>query len=116
MRSTRIRAGELRTPLMLAAPVVTRDPAGGQSTAYPGELQVFAKIEPSGGREWMNAVMLRDQIDTAVTIRYMPGTVANSTWRLRDPNAGTIYTVVAVLVDAKHNLVEMACQSTVGNI
>lgn len=110
---TRIRAGELRTPLMLAAPVVVQDPAGGQGpTTYPDEKLVYAKIEPSGGREWMNAVMLRDQIDTAVIIRYIPGMVPNATWRLRDPHAGTIYMVVAVLVDPKHSVIEMACRTT----
>lgn len=116
MRSNRIRSGELRTPLLLGAPVRAQDNTGAYVTTWPVEVPVFAKLDPSGGSEWMNAVMLRDQIDIAITIRYIPTSVPNATWRLRDPNTGDIYTVVAVMVHPKHNLVELACRSTVGNI
>lgn len=114
----RIRAGELRTPMVLCEPTVTRDNAGADVITWPegGETHLFAKVDPLSGREWLGGAVLKDAVDTGMWIRYMPGKVPTSKWRMRDPNTGVVFGIVALMIHPKLNLIEMVCKSTINNV
>jgi head-tail adaptor len=118
MRS-RIRAGDLRTPVRIDRPTITQDDGGGEVINWtsnpPVPSTMLASVEPLSGREWANAVMLKDAVDYLVTIRYMPSCVPNARWRVVNLETNAIMSVVAVMVHQKHGLVELMCKSTMGD-
>lgn len=65
-----LRAGTLRHQITLQARETTRDPVGGQSTAWTDVATVWASLEPSVGRELMAAQALAIDQPTTITVRY----------------------------------------------
>jgi head-tail adaptor len=111
----RIRAGDLSRPMMLGKPVYGQDSAGAQTIASWSESAVYALIEPLSGREWLAVAMMKDAVDSKITLRYIPSLIPNATWRLRDPNTGMVYNITTVMVDPRNALVETMCRTVPSN-
>lgn len=114
MRS-RIRAGDLSTPMMVGKPTITVDATGAETIAWT-ETKVMALVEPLTGREWAQAALLKETVDVRMTIRHIPSLIPSARWRMRDPATGTVYNIVTVMPDPRNALVEMMARSQAGNL
>jgi SPP1 family predicted phage head-tail adaptor len=114
MRS-RLRSGDLRVPVYLAQPIITKDDAGGEVINWSPGWKIFAMIEPLSGREWLAASLTKDSVDVRITIRYMPTLVPSARWRITDPASGTFYNITSVQVHQSKALVELLAKTAIGN-
>jgi head-tail adaptor len=110
-----IRAGDLRTPVKLGSPTITKDDAGGEAVAWV-ETDEWAKIEALTGREWLGGMLIKEAVDVRITLRLNPTRIPTARWRVRDPQTGMLYDIQNVLPDAKLGGVECLARSAMGNV
>ena len=90
-----MRAGLLRHRLIVERPDAARDATGGETNTWVRVAEVWASIQPVGGREAAATGQVLAEVDTRVTIRWseaIDGLAAK--WRLR--HLSTVYDVQAV--------------------
>jgi SPP1 family predicted phage head-tail adaptor len=110
----RIRAGDLRVPVFIGKPSITRDNTGAERVTW-ADQKTFAMFEPLTGREWMAANMLKDAVDIRITIRYIPQWVPSARWRVVDPATGITWQIVTVMVNQSLAVVECLARNAEGN-
>lgn len=111
----RIRAGDLRLPVYLGAPVIGQDSAGAETITWD-DVKTWGYIEPLAGKEWASATMLKENVDVRIVLRYNKSRVPSARWRVIDAGLGVIYDIQSAMVDPARGVVECMAKSAMGNV
>lgn len=71
-----MRAGELRTPLVLERPTTTLSASGESTPAYETVVQLFGDITPGTGAESYQAGQVNPEVTHSIRIRWHPDVTA----------------------------------------
>lgn len=94
-----MRAGTLRHRLTIERPEPSRDTTGDEIVTWVRVAEVWASIEPLGGREAQTSDQIMAGLDTRITVRWAPRLDAVAAkWRLRHASlsAPVVYDVVSI--------------------
>lgn len=105
-----INAGQLDTRLTIQRRVETADEGGGQTIAWSDYLTVWAKVDTSGGREFVAAQERMPELTHLVTIRYRPGITAKHRLRCLSSYGDTVYAIQSVIDPGlRHEQLQLLC-------
>lgn len=78
-----MQAGQLRHRIRIERPVVTLTSAGEPIASWAEVDTVWAAVAPTTGREYFLRDQVRDEVDTAILMRWSPNVAAmDPTWRV----------------------------------
>lgn len=109
-----MRAGRLRSRLLLQQQTETRDAYGGAVIGWSTTATVWGAVESLFGFEATTADQVSSQLQVRVVIRYGSAISAiDTTWRVKDKNTGTAYDISSVMLPSQRSAsrgdVEMLC-------
>ena len=101
-----MRAGTLRTRVLIQQRALGRDGFGQQVTTWSTLSEAWAAIEPMSGRELELAQAVSAEVTHQVTIRYRPGI----TQAMRIVYNGRVFDIHSVLdADMRHREMVLMC-------
>lgn len=107
-----MRAGKLRHVVRVERPAVTRNALGEEVRTWQLVAEVWASIEPIGGREYFARDVLHDDIDVRVRMRAIHGQQIIPEWRV--VHGATLYDVKTVIDrDMRGIDLELMCRTGV---
>jgi len=105
-----VNAGELRHRVKLQSVARTSDGAGGFTEAWSDDAEVWAKVEPLQGTQYVLADALRNEVTHRVTIRYRAGV----TPRQRVLLASRVLEILTIIDrDEAHVYLQLLCREAV---
>lgn len=109
-----MRAGPLKRRAVFEAPMQVFDATGGVAISWVPRAEVFASIEPIGGREAIFGNQPLGEMDTRIRVRWTPALAAvSSSWRIR--HGTIIYSIVRPPAEIRlgRREIELMCSSGV---
>lgn len=102
-----MRAGQLRHFVALQRATQTQDAAGQPRTSWDTYANVYAAIEPAGGREFQIAGQTQAELAVPIRIRYTAGVRAEDRIRW---NERTFEVVSVSNMDERNRQIDLSCR------
>lgn len=102
--------GKLNRKVSILKCIVTRDEFGGEEKEWILDYEVWARVEPTGGKEYFNREKVTAETSCVITIRYNPNiTVLN-----RIAYGGKVYEIIGVYDESsEHRATIINCKEIV---
>lgn len=107
-----MRAGTLRTRVVIQAATASQDTFGGESKTWTTLATVWGEVKPLSGREYMQARQAQADVTTRITIRYRDDITITPACRITWN--GHTYDVKDVIHDAQQRQYQLMCAEVIG--